>query len=129
MSYEFTKLGAVEALTEMPESANALVEVDGAIKRVPASAGGGVCIVNVSCETTDGETFTNATKDKSYAEVKAAYDAGAFLHCRLGMAGQEDKMEAPLFMTTAGSFMFGPSIMPNILVSVNPDDTVTVEKD
>ena len=41
MNYEFTKLGAVEALTEMPENANALVEVDGAIKRVPASAAGG----------------------------------------------------------------------------------------
>lgn len=41
MSYEFTKLGAVEALTEMPENANTLVEVDGAIKRVPASALGG----------------------------------------------------------------------------------------
>ena len=41
MNYEFTKLGAVEALTEMPENANALVEVNGAIKRVPASAASG----------------------------------------------------------------------------------------
>lgn len=41
MSYEFKTLGSVEALTEVPENANALVEVDGAIKRVPGGALGG----------------------------------------------------------------------------------------
>ena len=41
MAYEFKTLGSVEALTEVPENANALVEVDGAIKRVPGSALGG----------------------------------------------------------------------------------------
>lgn len=40
-NYEFTKLSAVEALAEVPENANALVEVDGAIKRVPGSGLGG----------------------------------------------------------------------------------------
>ena len=41
MAYEFKTLGSVEALTEVPENANALVEVDGAIKRVPGGALGG----------------------------------------------------------------------------------------
>lgn len=41
MAYEFKTLGSVEALTEIPENANALVEVDGAIKRVPGGALGG----------------------------------------------------------------------------------------
>lgn len=41
MAYEFKTLGSVEALTEVPENANALIEVDGAIKRVPGSALGG----------------------------------------------------------------------------------------
>ena len=41
MSYEFKTLGSVEALTEVPKNANALVEVDGAIKRVPGGALGG----------------------------------------------------------------------------------------
>lgn len=40
-NYEFTKLSAVEALAEVPENANALVEVEGAIKRVPGSGLGG----------------------------------------------------------------------------------------
>ena len=41
MSYEFKTLGSVEALNEVPTGANALVEVDGAIKRVPGDALGG----------------------------------------------------------------------------------------
>ena len=41
MNYEFKKLGEVEALSEVPENANALIEVDGSIKRVPGSGLGG----------------------------------------------------------------------------------------
>ena len=41
MSYEFKTLGSVEALTKVPENANVLVEVDGAIKRAPGGALGG----------------------------------------------------------------------------------------
>lgn len=41
MALEFKTLGSVEALTEVPENAHALVEVDGAIKRVPGGALGG----------------------------------------------------------------------------------------
>lgn len=41
MAYEFKTLGSVEALTKVPENANALVEVDGEIKRVPGGALGG----------------------------------------------------------------------------------------
>ena len=40
-TYEFTKLSEVEALAEVPENANALIEVDGTIKRVPGSGLGG----------------------------------------------------------------------------------------
>lgn len=41
MAYEFKKLSDVEVLDEVPENANALVEVDGAIKRVPGNGLGG----------------------------------------------------------------------------------------
>lgn len=41
MAYEFQKLSEVEALAEVPEGANALIEVNGAIKRVPGSGLGG----------------------------------------------------------------------------------------
>lgn len=41
MAFEFKKLSDVEALNEVPEGANALVEINGAIKRVPGSGLGG----------------------------------------------------------------------------------------
>lgn len=41
MTYEFQKLSEVEALVEVPEGANALIEVNGDIKRVPGSGLGG----------------------------------------------------------------------------------------
>lgn len=41
MAYEFKNLGTVEKLNEVPENANAIVEVDGALKRVPGGALGG----------------------------------------------------------------------------------------
>ena len=58
MAYEFKTLGSVEALTEIPEIANALVEVDGAIKRVPGGAlggsgGGETFILHTSAEGDD----------------------------------------------------------------------------
>lgn len=43
MAYEFTKLADVPALEEVPEGANAFIEVEGEIKRVPGDGlGGGV---------------------------------------------------------------------------------------
>lgn len=40
MAYEFKRLSDVEKLTETPEGASALAEVDGAIKRIPVANGG-----------------------------------------------------------------------------------------
>lgn len=44
MALEFQKIGDVELLDSVPDTANAVVEVDGAIKRVPGSnlGGGGI---------------------------------------------------------------------------------------
>lgn len=135
MSYEFTKLGAVEALTEMPENANALVEVDGAIKRVPASAGGSVCIVNVSCETADMQTFTNVTKDKTFAEMDAAYNAGGLVWGRLSVnsGGMIIKCEAPLGMCMEEEGVKGMMFFPfgffgdaGVVIRVNEDDSCSV---
>ena len=41
MNYEFTKLSEVESLSEVPENATVLAEVDGKIKRIPGSGLGG----------------------------------------------------------------------------------------
>lgn len=70
----FTKLGAVEALDEVPENANALVEVDGAIKRVPGSglggSGGGVPMAVITYA--DGKYTCD---NMSCEEAEALFDA------------------------------------------------------
>lgn len=144
MSYEFTKLGAVEALTEMPENANALVEVDGAIKRVPAGVGGGVVIVNVSCDMTvptDGSdpTFANIVNDKTFAELKAAHDAGDLLWCRLHVNMQTDAGEmtmvgeCPLYASSDTEMGFWPlgyfQTEFGIIVTIDSNNVCSVFKD
>ena len=42
MSYEFTKLSDVPAVSEFPEGANAIIETNGEIKRCPSSGGGSI---------------------------------------------------------------------------------------
>ena len=42
MSYEFTKLSEVPAVSEFPEGATAIIETNGEIKRCPSSGGGSV---------------------------------------------------------------------------------------
>lgn len=139
MSYEFTKLGAVEALTEMPENANALVEVDGAIKRVPAGdMGGGVKIVNATADTSDMQTFSNVSKDKSFNELKEAYDDGQLLWCRITMNVTLDGVlqtvtgEAPLmaFSERGGvqGFMFSIAYS-NPVITILSDDSISVAID
>lgn len=41
MAYEFKKIAEVEALDKVPDGANALIEVNGEVKRVPGSGLGG----------------------------------------------------------------------------------------
>lgn len=41
MAYEFKKIAEVEALDKVPNGANALIEVNGEVKRVPGSGLGG----------------------------------------------------------------------------------------
>lgn len=41
MAYEFKRLSDVEALSEVPENATVLAEVDGSIKRIPSNGLGG----------------------------------------------------------------------------------------
>lgn len=74
-TYNFRKLSEVEQLETVPENANAIVEVDGEIKRVAGgglggSGGGGVLTVTI---VTDGTSCQ--CDDATYEEVKAALDS------------------------------------------------------
>lgn len=63
---EFKRLADVEALTEIPEGANAFVEVDGEIKRVPGEGLGGA-----------GGFKTAVIKSDIYDEALAYFSGGS----------------------------------------------------
>ena len=100
-----------------------------------ASAGGGVCIVKVSCETADMQTFTNVTKDKAFAEMDAAYNAGGLVWGRLSVnsGGMIIKCEAPLGMCMEEEGVKGMMFFPfgffgdaGVVIRVNEDDSCLV---
>lgn len=62
---EFKRLADVETLTEIPEGANAFVEVDGEIKRVPGEGLGGA-----------GGFKTAVIKSDMYDEALAVFSGG-----------------------------------------------------
>ena len=73
------------------------------------SAGGGVLMINVSFDTEDLNNYSNPTKDKSYAEIKAAYDAGAMLYCKVTIRYNGEPLNlsvAPLVLDSFGKFVF-----------------------
>lgn len=70
MAFEFKKLADVEALTEVPENATMLVEVDGAIKRVPSHGPVGMLVTVMINE--DG----SYTPNKTFEEVMNTITSG-----------------------------------------------------
>ena len=80
-TYEFTKLSEVEALEEVPENANALVEVDGAIKRVPGSGLGGDKGIKTAI-------IKSSDYDNALAGLQTAASSGATFSC-LNMTFEE----------------------------------------
>lgn len=86
---DFIKLAEVESLGEVPENANALIEVGGEIKRVPGSglggSGGGFSVVivmkdwdNVTCDKTFDEIIevikSHSTFDVTFYEMEGVYE-------------------------------------------------------
>lgn len=58
MALDFKKIGDVELLEQVPDTANAVVEVDGAFKRVPGSnlgGGGGIKTAMIHIDLDEGE--------------------------------------------------------------------------
>lgn len=70
MAYEFTKLADVPALEEVPEGANAFIEVEGEIKRVPGDGLGGGGGGGVGGAT----TFYYRYQGSSYVEIFAGQE-------------------------------------------------------
>lgn len=123
MAYEFMSLAEVKALSEVPENATVLAEVDGSIKRIPGEGlgGSGNNLVIVESSFTDyynqpevedlSEPPYTYTANIEFADALAAFRAceltntvmyvgfgnGAFcLNC--GVRGTEDHLEIFAFM-------------------------------
>lgn len=87
MAYEFQKLSEVEALAEVPEGANALIEVNGDIKRVPGSGlggGAGKTLVIVDSNFTNGGVEERTAVATTYTTNMTLDEAmEAFYNCEL----------------------------------------------
>lgn len=57
MAYKFTKLSEVPSLEEVPDGANAIIEVDGEIKRVPGDGLGGGATIPTAIIRMDTSSF------------------------------------------------------------------------
>lgn len=95
MAYEFQPLGEVEKMEEVPENANAIVEVNGEIKRVPGSGLGGanIAIAEMVWTTSDVDTLAGdgsesqsiSCTNMTYDEAKALINAGVILGALVSM--------------------------------------------
>ena len=89
MAYEFQKLSEVEALAEVPEGANALIEVNGDIKRVPGSGlGGAVGIKTAIIKSSDYDEVV-AGLINSAPKVASAPSAPSITYECLNMTFEE----------------------------------------
>lgn len=108
-----------------------------------SGGGGGVCIVKVSCDMTMSDngtpTCSNIVKDKTFAELKAAYDADGLLWCRLHTNMQTDMGnmpivgECPLYGSSDTEMAFWPLGYLNselgLIVTITSDDVCDVYVD
>lgn len=68
MSYNFTKLTEVEALSEIPNNATVIAEVNGALKRLPSDGlGGGNSLLIIAEDENINNISTNMTFEEAYA--------------------------------------------------------------
>jgi hypothetical protein len=74
MSYNFKNLADIELLTEMPENANKIIEVDGSIKRISADAASSAkpIIIEGTIDASNNYHFT--CMSTTFAEVKEAIE-------------------------------------------------------
>lgn len=92
MAYTFKKFSDVEALTEVPEGANALIEINGAVKRVPGSGlggGNGIKTAIIKDSAYDNaisgvSTFVSAAPKVTYSCINMTFDEV----CTLILAGE-----------------------------------------
>lgn len=84
MAYEFKRLADVEALSEVPENATVLAEVNGAIKRVPGNGLGGngntiVIVQNPNYTSSSDRSIDDSSTSEEYLTNMSLAEALAAL--------------------------------------------------
>lgn len=136
MAYEFKKLGEVEALEEVPEGANALIEVGGDIKRVPGSnlgGGGGIKTAIIKSSKYDNaiaglqttaafETITYSCINMTFEEAYSTMAAGEPLAVMF-MLTAEGGTCLPGIVVFYGTSYSGTDNAPTLLLEENLTET------
>lgn len=113
--FTFVSINEKELLTEAPENANVLVEVDGAIKRVPRSEVGGAkgYIIPITMDTLNMETaFSGMECTINYDEAYEVLKAGGNVWVDLSV------MMASGASTYVGTAGLAPSAISNAMLLV-----------
>ena len=121
MSYEFTKLSNVPAVSEFPEGANAIIETNGEIKRCPSSGGGsvptagGVTTLHINVTAVNMETMeATFTADKTPSEMQQASVNGpvwCVVTIAAGLIGQEAVSFGVPPVWVGGGVAFGMTVL------------------
>ena len=74
MSYTFKNLADIELLTEMPENANKIIEVDGSIKRISDAASSAKPVIIEGTMDLETGSCSYTCTSTTYAEVKIAIE-------------------------------------------------------
>lgn len=137
MAFEFKRLADVEQLDSVPDGANALVEINGNVKRVPGSGLGGGGIKTAVIKSSDYDntlaglqaaaapppvvtyTCVNMTFEEAYQTMAAGEPLGVVFM----LTGEGGSANIPGFSSFVGTAIFG---IPCIAVASvdNPSSTL-----
>lgn len=90
MSYNFTKLTEVEALSEIPNNATVIAEVNGALKRLPSEGLGGGNSLLITADN-ENNFSANMTFEEAYALFMSNKLTSVFL--KMGTSLRPGEME------------------------------------
>ena len=154
MSYEFTKLSEVPAVSEFPEGANTIIEANGEIKRCPSSGGGGSAgAVLYTAQTLTDEQKKQArdnidaaiadfvfnatlnsdstvTLDKTFAQIQAAIQEGKQPVVKLSKSGTGSTLIMSLVLSDPSVVIFSAvtdvseGTISTISLTITADDAI-----
>jgi len=122
--YNFKPLSEVELLEEPGEGATVLAVDNGAVKQIPAAKLGGGTGSFIVTAALDPETGSVTGADKTFAEIMAAIEAGAFPVFRLdGTSLGQGYVYLPVMQVASEGIAFGGFVLESYAAIIcTPDN-------